>query len=110
MCNVKKVSFKNITNPDFEVNGIKVKVGTGVDEEDALIRELLREIQKCRKEAGLVVTDKINLVLDNTKLKHRADEIKEHVNAGKIEFGKVENQLGTAEALGKKSGFRFERI
>ncbi|MBS3056246.1 MAG: isoleucine--tRNA ligase [Candidatus Aenigmarchaeota archaeon] len=110
MCNVKKVSFKNITNPDFEVNGIKVKVGTGVDEEDALIRELLREIQKCRKEAGLVVTDKINLVLDNTKLKHRADEIKEHVNAGKIEFGKVENPLGTAEALGKKSGFRFERI
>jgi valyl-tRNA synthetase len=62
--------------------------------EEALIREIIREVQELRKQHGFKVEQRITLSLDsdentNKILEKNAEKIKEEVGAKKIFIGKL---------------------
>jgi acetolactate synthase small subunit len=60
-----------------------------VSKDEALLRELLREIQSQRKKEGLVIEDRIVLVLNNKEMEKYEDEIKEKVGATRIKYDDI---------------------
>ena len=102
LCNVKNVAAGNAAGGFMELD-------TAVDEDEALLAELLREIQKARKSMGLVVSDKIELVLNNKDMKRFEKVIKDKVGAASIRF--TDARLDSAvEAFNKKAGFNVKAV
>jgi isoleucyl-tRNA synthetase len=100
MGNVKEVCFDNVEKPSKEFTKnekeIKIFLETEMSEElkkEALLREVQRKIQSLRKKNGLVVEDKIDVLIDKSiqdKLKEFEEELKKNVGAKKIEYTKVD--------------------
>jgi len=112
MANVKIIEFgrtiKNMQKKEFS-KGI-VYLDTEISDElkeEALLRELLREIQSERKKRGLIVTDRIVLTIDNTAMKKHEKDIKEKVGASEIIYQQNEGKEVRAEELSTK--FRIEK-
>ncbi|MBN2095630.1 MAG: isoleucine--tRNA ligase [Candidatus Aenigmarchaeota archaeon] len=77
--------------------------------EERLLRELVREIQKARKDAGLKVSDSIALGLeDKPFLKRFEEEIKEEVGASSVKYS-VTDGKGFGEYKDLKVGFGFKK-
>ncbi|MBI5347329.1 MAG: isoleucine--tRNA ligase [Candidatus Aenigmarchaeota archaeon] len=104
LANVEKVRLGTPKAPQRK-GEISVELITKADEDLALLHELTREIQKKRKEMGLVVSEEIALVVDNKKLKKYEKEIKEKVGAESIEFKDVRNPSGAVSF--KKASAKF---
>jgi valyl-tRNA synthetase len=112
MCNTKAIGVEGkepkgeFAEADFDSG--KVFVPRKLDEkllEEALIRELVREIQNLRKKSGFVVSDKIDLSLNsdehtNKLLKKYEKDLMSEVGAKKISIGIAEGKF--------KSQFSFE--
>ena len=112
MANVKVIEFgktlKKIDKREFS-KGI-VYMDTEITEElkeEALLRELLREIQSERKKQGLVVTDRIVLTIDNSAMKKYENDIKSKVGAAEIIYQQNDGKEARAEEL--KARFKFEK-
>ncbi len=114
LCNVKSVIFgEDFKLPSKNIEGFMIYLNIEMDEklkEEAMLRELLREIQAHRKQRNLVVKDKILLHLDNKKFEKYAKEIKEKVGAEKIQFGKIDKPFSVIDFEGEKAGFSFAKI
>ncbi len=88
----------------------KVFVSKKILKGEALLRELLREIQEHRKKRKLVVRQKIILYLDNEKMKQFAKEIKEKVGAKEVHFESIAHEFGSVEVEGEKVRFKFTLV
>lgn len=86
-----------------------ITLDTAIIEDEALLRELLREIQSKRKTMKLVVSDKIKLILDNEDLNKYEAEIKERVGAKEIEYKKIDKPTGKAQYKETVIKFKFEK-
>ncbi len=110
MCNVKNVSFDKQDRPRKNTGEITIYLNTKITnelKEEALLRELLRDIQNERKKGGLVVTDSITLFIDNPEMKKYEKEIMEKVGAKSVTFEKVDQAMGVVEVEGNKAAFKF---
>ncbi len=109
MVNAKKIEFghgeKDFAEKQFSRG--KIYVSKNVLKDEALLRELLREIQNERKKRKLVVKDKILLHLDNEAMKKFVREIKEKVGAKKIQFGSVEGEFSRVKLDDSTVKFKF---
>ena len=109
MVNAKKIEFgygeKDFVEKQFSRG--KIYVSKNVLKDEALLRELLREIQNERKKRKLVVRDKILLHLDNEMMKKFVREIKEKVGAKEIRFGSVENEFSRVKLDDITVKFKF---
>ncbi|MBI4173988.1 MAG: isoleucine--tRNA ligase, partial [Candidatus Aenigmarchaeota archaeon] len=90
----------------------KIAIGQPLMEE-AILREVIRQVQVLRKGAGLAVTDLIELTLATDVataaiLKKQEKELAKGVNAAKVSFGPVLDKKGALELAGKtvEIGFR----
>lgn len=100
MGNIKEVCFDEVEKPSKEFTKnekeIKIFLETEMSEElkkEALLREVQRKIQSLRKKNGLVVEDKIDVLIDKSiqdKLKEFEEELKKNVGAEKIEYTKID--------------------
>jgi isoleucyl-tRNA synthetase len=69
---------------------VTVALETTLDEElrlEARLNDLIREIQKLRKDSGLEITDRIRLVIDDPELLVFADRIAAETLAVSVELG-----------------------
>ncbi len=111
LCNVKEVVFgENFKLPNKTLEGYIVYLNTEMDEglkEEAMLRELLREVQTHRKEKNLVVSDKIILYLDNKRFEKYTKEIMEKVGAEQIKFDKIDKPVSVVDFEGDKVAFAF---
>lgn len=108
LANVNEVVFEE--RPDLEKIELavgEIYVDANVDVGEALLRELMREIQAMRKQHHLVVSDKIKLFLDNEKMREFEETIKEKVGAEFIEYNNIENEMGIVEHKGEYVKFKF---
>jgi len=111
LCNVKNVEFgkkKGLKHAKSDLCSIYLDIN--VIEDEALLRELLREIQATRKKEGLTVNEKIVLYIDNEEMKKFENVIKEKVGAEKIVFQKIEKPIGKARFKNKIVNFYFETV
>jgi isoleucyl-tRNA synthetase len=110
--NSKKIELgygsEDLVSKDFSKG--KVFVSKKILKEEALLRELLREIQEQRKKRKLVVKQKIILYLDNEKMKKFSREIKEKVSARELHFGAVDKEFGSVSLEGDTVRFKFTLI
>ncbi len=113
MCNVKEISFGSANLPSKDISACTIYLDTMPDEslkEEALLRELVREIQSVRKQEHLVVSDRIHLRISSVKMKKFEQFIKDYVGADVVEFGEVDDQKCSVELEGEKIAFSFRRI
>ncbi len=111
MCNVKKAKFgKNskLKKKKFSVG--TVYLDTKIIPEEALLRELLREIQSQRKKSNLTVSDSIILYLDNDKMKKFSKEIAKKVGAKNIVFSRLTKAMGKIMFNKEIVSFYFEKV
>ncbi|MDI6798937.1 MAG: isoleucine--tRNA ligase [Candidatus Aenigmarchaeota archaeon] len=123
MCNTKSIKIVKeepkgeFSSSDFEFG--KIFVDKKLDKdllEQALIRELIRQIQSMRKKHGLQVKDRIKLTLDSSKdvaatLKKYVEELKKEVGAKEIKIGKLEGKYrGSLEFEKKRIEIAFNKI
>ena len=115
MANVKNVEFVN----KLPEKGLEFSVGTlclgEVLMEDAMIRELVRNVQVHRKQNKLLVSDKIHVFFksdtDTEKmLNQRKQELLQGVGAKEATIGDVKHKKGDLEFEGKKIAFGFEMM
>jgi len=120
MCNCKNMKvvkkLPDMTEAEFELGkiGIDSKLDAGLMEE-AMIRELVREIQSLRKKNGFNVKESIHLTLNsdsetNDVLKKYEKDLRKEVGASKIFVGKLQGKHGEMmEFEGKKISIQFDR-
>jgi isoleucyl-tRNA synthetase len=115
MANVKEVKFsakKPAKAKEFP--GGFFALGD-VLQDEALLREFCRGVQIKRKEAGLMVHDKISLLVDGEKkvlepLRKQVDELLAGVGAGSAVFGHFDaEEKGFVEFEGTRIRFAFEK-
>ena len=87
-----------------------VYVSKNVLKAEALLRELLREIQSHRKLQKLIVEDKIVLYLDNDSMQEFEREIRDKVGAKNIIFGPIEKPTGQVQLEDEKVSFKIETL
>ena len=92
------------------------RVGLGeVLQDEALLRELVRNVQVSRKENGLMVQDKIKASFDSDAktletLKHFKNELMTGVGSEAVNFGKFEGEAkGALDFEGAKIRFGFRK-
>jgi len=108
LVNVKDIKFGKPGKGLVEKEGsFKVHLDCNVIEDEALLRELLREIQAQRKKHGLVVKDRIILYLNDDRFKKKESDIKEKVGAKKIVY-ELKHEKGHVEFKDEKIKFGFE--
>jgi len=110
LCNVKEVGIGAGAGIKKEGERCSITLDTTIIEDEALLRELLREVQSKRKAMKLVVGDKIKLILDNEDLNKFEAEIKEHVGAREIVYRKIDKPLGKVEYKETVIKFKFEKV
>lgn len=88
----------------------KIYVSRVVLKDEALLRELLREIQSERKNRKLVVSNKIILFLDNAAMEKFSNEIKEKVGAKEIKFGHVDGEFSSVKIDDAVVKFKFSLV
>jgi isoleucyl-tRNA synthetase len=114
LCNVKAVIFgENFKLEKKNVENTIIYLNTEMDQslkEEAMLRELLREIQSQRKEKNLVVNDSIKLIINDRRFEKYKAEIKEKVGAEEVLFEKVDNPLAAIDFEGEKISFVFTKI
>ncbi|MEM7821795.1 MAG: DUF5915 domain-containing protein, partial [Candidatus Aenigmatarchaeota archaeon] len=102
---------------DFDFGG--VLVDKKLDEkllEEALMRELIREIQELRKKFGFVVKEKIELTLDsdeqtNKILNKYIKFLSKEVGAKKIDVGKLKGKFkGQLKFENKQINIAFSKL
>jgi len=123
MCNTKSIKTVKeepkgeFSSSDFEFG--KIFVDKKLDKqllEQALIRELIRQIQDMRKKHDLQVKDRIKLTLDSSKdvnatLKKYVKELKKEVGAKEIKVGKLQGKYkGSLEFHNKKIEISFDKL
>jgi len=113
MANVKSVKYEK-TLKGKEDYGLTVKFGD-VLKDEAMIRELVRNIQNVRKKDGYNVHDKINLFLKSDPktedvLSKFEEDIKQSVGASTLHVGKAEKSKDKLEFEDKKIEFGFEKV
>jgi len=113
LCNVKAVVFgENFKLAKKNIEGIIISLDTEMDErmkEEAMLRELLREIQSKRKENKLIVTDKIDLLIDNKIFEKYSEEIRQKVGADSVAFEHVKSPTSVVDFEGEKTSFSFSK-
>ncbi|KHO47601.1 MAG: isoleucyl-tRNA synthetase [archaeon GW2011_AR5] len=113
--------LKNMTNSKYISHGKSegyskafskgtVYVSKNVLKAEALMRELLREIQSHRKLQKLIVEDKIVLYLDNDSMQEFEREIRDKVGAKNIIFGPIEKPTGQVQLEDEKVSFKIETL
>ena len=122
MCNCKLIKVVNkkpkgeFSETEFDFG--KVLINKKLDEkllEEAMIRELVREIQGLRKKNGFQVKERINLSLKsdektNAVLKKHVDTLKKEVGAKKIVLGGLKGKFkGSMTFEGSEIEISFER-
>ncbi|MFC2143335.1 isoleucine--tRNA ligase [Candidatus Aenigmatarchaeota archaeon] len=118
LANVKKVVFddnaegldENERYIKKDIEGMKIYLDITVIEDEALLRELIRDVQSKRKEKGLVVTDKIKLSMDSEELKKFEDLIKEKVGAVELVYKDIEEKTGKALYKEKQIKYFFKKV
>ncbi|MFH1420506.1 MAG: isoleucine--tRNA ligase [Candidatus Aenigmatarchaeota archaeon] len=110
LANVNDVVFVKELKNGKEFSHGRFVLDETVDENEAVLRELLRAIQAKRKEKGLEVADKIMLAIDDKELKQYSDKIKEHVGAAEIKFSSIDVATGEAAYEKRKIKFFFEKV
>jgi len=109
LSNVKDVKFgkeESLDKKAFETGS--VYLDTNIIMEEALLREVVRRVQSMRKNAGLVVTDKISLKISTTEIKQFEDQLKKEVGAKSIEF--VDNNGEVLEFDEKKIKIKIKKV
>jgi isoleucyl-tRNA synthetase len=123
MCNAKGV-VTSAKKPNGEFSEVNFDFGTVLTDkkldvdlmEEAIFRELIREVQSLRKQNKFNVNEMIVLSLSsdektNAGLKKFEKELKKEVGAKKIIFGKVDGKYkGSLEFEGKKISMTFEKV
>ncbi len=109
MANAKSIELGygegNFAAKDFSKG--KIYVSKNILKDEALFRELLREIQSERKKRKLVVKDKIILHLDNEIMKKFEKDLKEKAGAKEIRFGTIEGESGSVKLDDHIVKFKF---
>ena len=114
LANVTHVSFgtgdgtHNVEKIELE-RGV-LYVDAAVRPSEALVRELTREIQENRKKKHLVVTDKIELWLDNTNMRPFEQAIREKVGAASIHYEQFGDELGVVQYGSEYVRFKFNVV
>jgi len=122
MCNAKGV-VTSAKKPDGEFSEVNFDFGTVLTDkkldvdlmEEAIFRELIREVQSLRKQNKFNVNEMIVLSLSsdektNAGLKKFEKDLKKEVGAKKIIFGEVDGKYkGSLEFEGKKISMAFEK-
>ncbi|MBU0530067.1 MAG: class I tRNA ligase family protein, partial [Nanoarchaeota archaeon] len=114
MANVKSTKFsKKIVGGKTE-GGITVDFGKVLMDE-ALLRELVRNVQEVRKKSKFNVHDSISLFIKSDKetekvLKGFEDRIKQGVGAKTVVMGQIKHQKGKLEFEKKIVDFGFEKV
>ena len=104
MCNCKEIVFGPLkSGTEFGLG--KLSVGKPLMEE-ALLRELTRSVQQLRKEAGLVVGDRIELWVSEKV----PGDIARQVGADKVNFGPVKEKKGSFNFEGKEIEVGFRKV
>ncbi|MBI4019883.1 MAG: isoleucine--tRNA ligase [Candidatus Aenigmarchaeota archaeon] len=111
--NVKEIRISKGLKEAKEFPFGKVRLGE-VLKDDAFLRELTRQVQSLRKEAGYDVREKIVLELHAGKeteerIRSMEDELKTATGAGKIVFGAVRHARGRSGFEGEEVEIGFER-
>jgi len=122
MCNCKRVNVVKVkpkgefSETEFDFG--KVLINKKLDEkllEEALIRELVREVQSLRKKHGFQVKESINLTLKsdektNALLKKHLNLLKKEVGAKKVVLGELKGKFkGSLEFEGNRVEISFEK-
>jgi len=110
MANTKEVRNLPMDGYEKEFSKGSVYVSKTVLKKEAILRELLREIQSHRKTHNLKVSQKIILYLDNEMLKEFTEEIKDKVGAKEIKFEHIDAAAGRVQLEEEKVAFRFEVV
>lgn len=108
MTNAKYVSIGKSEGYQKQFSKGTAYVSKKILKGEALLRELLREIQAQRKKQKLHVNDKIALYLDNESMREYEKEIKDKVGAKSVFFGPVKEPTGHAQLEDEKVIFRLE--
>ncbi|MBI3190782.1 class I tRNA ligase family protein, partial [archaeon] len=110
--NAKKIEFgageQGFVEKEFTKG--KVYVSKTVLKDEALLRELLREIQSERKKRKLIVNNKIILFLDNNVMEKFSNEIKEKVGAKEIKFCHLDEGFGSVKMDDAVVKFKFSLV
>lgn len=112
MCNVKDMVFvSKVSGRAKEFQTGKIALGKALMDE-ALVRELVRQTQLLRKEAGLKVHQKIGAFFNSDKktldvLKRFEKDLLEGVNAKAIQLGEIQARKGELAFEGKRVEIGF---
>lgn len=111
MSNVKTTKYsEKIKGQAKTDHDITVAFGE-VLKDEALLRELIRNIQEVRKKSKFSVHDSIILYLkDHIILKRFEQELKQSVGAKEIKFGSIKHAKGKLEFEDNKIEFGFEKV
>ncbi len=112
ICNVDNVEIvKDFISKEMKKHSFSsgmVYVDINIDMEDAYTKELMRNIQKMRKEMGLNVSDRIRLYLSEQKIKSLEDKFKDAVGAQEIVYGN--NDGREVKILDERVKIKIERV
>lgn len=92
LSNVKDVSYGH-AKWQLEQEGLKLFLDTELDQElwkEAAVREIIRKLQDLRKDAKMVVSDRIVAYIKGADITGFEEEIRSEVGATKLVLGKVE--------------------
>lgn len=108
---VRSKAGGGMESKEFEKGEVYLDVHMTEDiEEEAYVREVIREVQQERKETGLDVEDEVELSFkgDVGPLKKLKSLIEERVNVGTISFGEADfKHKGDVEFRGRRVEFSF---
>ncbi|MBI2971346.1 MAG: isoleucine--tRNA ligase [Candidatus Aenigmarchaeota archaeon] len=113
MCNVKSVETgSGAPFPSREFAGGKVYLDTTITGElktEALLREVVRRVQDMRKKAGMVVSDRIVLTLEQCdELKPFSEQLRRDVGADQVHYGSAQGEK--LEFEGRTVGIAVEKL
>ena len=114
---IREKAVKNLEGGDFKTGKIFINTKmTQEIEDEALVRELIREVQQTRKEKGLDVKDEIELFLESEEdrtekvLQESEDQLEDNINTRTIVIGEVGGDTrGELEFKGTHIKFGFSK-
>ena len=110
MANAKDVSLGKTDGHQKAFSKGNIYVSKNILKSEALLRELLREIQERRKKSNLKIEDKIVLYIDNVSMQEYEKEISDKVGAKNIVFGQFDNPTDFVQLEEEKVSFKIEAL